>query len=57
MSVEFLEAPIDNERVSPHKHRIADYLQPKTLTMLLLGFSSGLALFSGWQYVRLLAAR
>lgn len=24
------------------KHRIADYLRPKTLTMLLLGFSSGL---------------
>ncbi len=33
---------MDNERVSPHKHRIADYLQPKTLAMLLLGFSSGL---------------
>jgi len=28
--------------VSPHKHRLADYLRPKTLTMLLLGFSSGL---------------
>ena len=28
--------------MSPNKHRIADYLQPKTLTMLLLGFSSGL---------------
>jgi len=28
--------------VSPHKHRIADYLRPKTLAMLLLGFSSGL---------------
>src|SRR6201998_3451187 len=40
--VEFREAPVDNERVSPHKHQIADYLQPKTLTMLLLGFSSGL---------------
>ena len=40
--VEFREAPIDNERVSPHKHRIADYLRPKTLAMLLLGFSSGL---------------
>src|SRR5246127_3179242 len=39
--VEFREAPVDNERVSPHKHRIADYLRPKTLTMLLLGFSSG----------------
>ena len=33
---------VDNERVSPHKHRLADYLRPKTLTMLLLGFSSGL---------------
>jgi MFS transporter, PAT family, beta-lactamase induction signal transducer AmpG len=33
---------VDNERVSPHKHRIADYLRPKTLAMLLLGFSSGL---------------
>src|ERR1700757_4780170 len=40
--VEFREAPVDNERVSPHKHRIADYLRPKTLAMLLLGFSSGL---------------
>jgi PAT family beta-lactamase induction signal transducer AmpG len=40
--VEFREAPIDNERVSPPKHRIADYLRPKTLAMLLLGFSSGL---------------
>jgi PAT family beta-lactamase induction signal transducer AmpG len=28
--------------VSPHKHRLADYLRPKTLAMLLLGFSSGL---------------
>src|SRR5262250_592761 len=28
--------------MSPHKHRIADYLRPKTLTMLFLGFSSGL---------------
>ena len=28
--------------MSPHKHRIADYLRPKTLAMLLLGFSSGL---------------
>jgi PAT family beta-lactamase induction signal transducer AmpG len=42
MSVEIREARVDNERVSPHKHRIADYLRPKTLTMLLLGFSSGL---------------
>jgi MFS transporter, PAT family, beta-lactamase induction signal transducer AmpG len=42
MCVEFPEAGIENECVSPHKHRIADYLRPKTLTMLLLGFSSGL---------------
>src|SRR5947209_4347479 len=27
---------------SPHKHRFADYLRPKTLSMLVLGFSSGL---------------
>jgi MFS transporter, PAT family, beta-lactamase induction signal transducer AmpG len=40
--VEFRGAPIDNERVSSHKHRITDYLRPKTLAMLLLGFSSGL---------------
>ena len=45
MSVEFREAPVDDEGVSPHKHRIADYLRPKTLTMLLLGFSSGLPFF------------
>jgi PAT family beta-lactamase induction signal transducer AmpG len=45
MSVEFREAPLDNERVNPHKHRIADYLRPKTLTMLLLGFSAGLPFF------------
>src|SRR5258708_13954841 len=45
MSVEFREAPVDNERVSLRKHRIADYLRPKTLTMLLLGFSSGLPFF------------
>ncbi|PYT95272.1 MAG: hypothetical protein DMG36_02700, partial [Acidobacteria bacterium] len=32
--VEALEAPVDNEGVSPHKHRIADYLRPKTLAML-----------------------
>jgi PAT family beta-lactamase induction signal transducer AmpG len=31
--------------VSPHKHRIADYLRPKTLSMLLLGFSSGLPFY------------
>lgn len=42
MSVEFGEARVENESVSPHKHRITDYLRPKTLTMLLLGFSSGL---------------
>jgi MFS transporter, PAT family, beta-lactamase induction signal transducer AmpG len=45
MSVEFPEAPIQNECVSPRKHRLADYLRPKTLTMLLLGFSSGLPFF------------
>jgi PAT family beta-lactamase induction signal transducer AmpG len=37
--------PIDNERVSPQKHRIADYLRPKTVAMLLLGFSSGLPFY------------
>jgi PAT family beta-lactamase induction signal transducer AmpG len=42
MSVEFAEAPVENEGVSPHKHRMTDYLRPKTLAMLLLGFSSGL---------------
>src|SRR5690348_1189464 len=36
---------IDNEAVSPQKHRIADYLQPKTLSMLVLGFSSGLPFY------------
>ena len=36
---------VDNEGVSPHKHRIADYLRPKTLSMLLLGFSSGLPFY------------
>src|SRR5262252_9355888 len=40
--VEFRGAPVDNEPVSLHKRRIADYLRPKTLAMLLLGFSSGL---------------
>src|SRR6201984_452040 len=45
MSVEVREAPVENEGVSPHKHRIADYLRPKTLTMLLLGFSSGLPFY------------
>jgi PAT family beta-lactamase induction signal transducer AmpG len=45
MIVEFPQAPRDNEGVNLHKHRIADYLRPKTLTMLLLGFSSGLPFF------------
>jgi len=45
MSVEFCEAPSQNEDVIPQKHRIADYLRPKTLTMLLLGFSSGLPFY------------
>ena len=36
---------MDNEGVSPHKHRLADYLRPKTLSMLLLGFSSGLPFY------------
>src|ERR1700692_3249009 len=45
MSVEFRVAPLDNERGSPHKNRIADYLRPKTLTMLLLGVSAGLPFF------------
>jgi PAT family beta-lactamase induction signal transducer AmpG len=31
--------------VSPRKHRIADYLRPKTVAMLLLGFSSGLPFY------------
>jgi len=44
-SVEFREVRRDNERVSPHKRRLADYLRPKTLTMLLLGFSSGLPFY------------
>src|SRR5882762_1577716 len=43
--VEFREARVHDESVSPHKHRIADYLRPKTLTMLLLGFSSGLPFY------------
>ena len=45
MSVEFRAAPIDHESVSPQKRRIADYMRPKTLTMLLLGFSSGLPFY------------
>ncbi|HET7108698.1 MAG TPA: MFS transporter [Candidatus Acidoferrum sp.] len=44
-SVEFPEAPLENQEVTPQKHRIADYLRPKTLTMLLLGFSSGLPFY------------
>ncbi|HEV2196800.1 MAG TPA: MFS transporter [Candidatus Acidoferrum sp.] len=36
---------MDNEAVSPQKHRLADYLRPKTVTMLLLGFSSGLPFY------------
>ncbi len=40
-----MRPPIDNERVSPPKHRIADYLRPKTVAMLLLGFSSGLPFY------------
>jgi PAT family beta-lactamase induction signal transducer AmpG len=31
--------------VSPQKHRITDYLRPKTLSMLLLGFASGLPFY------------
>src|SRR3974390_3740915 len=42
MSVEFVEAPVENEPAPPQKHRLADYLRPKTLAMLYLGFSSGL---------------
>jgi len=45
MRVEFREASVDDEDVSPHKHGVAGYLRPKTLTMLLLGFSSGLPFF------------
>jgi MFS transporter, PAT family, beta-lactamase induction signal transducer AmpG len=45
VSVEFRQAPLENEDVSPQKHRMADYLRPKTLTMLLLGFSSGLPFY------------
>jgi MFS transporter, PAT family, beta-lactamase induction signal transducer AmpG len=45
MSIEVRERPAENERVNPHKHRIADYLRPKTLAMLLLGFSSGLPFY------------
>jgi PAT family beta-lactamase induction signal transducer AmpG len=45
LSVEFREVAVDDKSVSPHKHRVADYLRPKTLTMLLLGFSSGLPFY------------
>ena len=45
MSIEVRESPVENERLNPHKHRIADYLRPKTLAMLLLGFSSGLPFY------------
>jgi len=45
MSVEFPAAGRQNETVTPQKHRLADYLRPKTLTMLLLGFSSGLPFY------------
>src|SRR5215471_18203207 len=45
MSVEYREARVENESVSPHNHRIADFLRPKTLAMLLLGFSSGLPFY------------
>ena len=45
ISVEFRESPLENECVSTQKHRIADYLRPKTLAMLLLGFSSGLPFY------------
>ncbi len=31
--------------MNSQKHRLADYLRPKTLTMLLLGFSSGLPFY------------
>jgi len=45
MRVEFREASVDDEGVSPHKYRVAGYLRPKTLAMLLLGFSSGLPFY------------
>jgi MFS transporter, PAT family, beta-lactamase induction signal transducer AmpG len=45
IGVEFRQAPTENEDVSPNKHRFSDYLRPKTLTMLLLGFSSGLPFY------------
>ena len=45
MNVEFREARTENKGLSPQRHRFADYLRPKTLTMLLLGFSSGLPFY------------
>jgi PAT family beta-lactamase induction signal transducer AmpG len=45
MTVEFCGAAVEDEGVSPQNRRIADYLRPKTLTMLLLGFSSGLPFY------------
>src|SRR5260370_22687868 len=36
---------MDNEGVSPDKDRLADFLRPKSLSMLLLGFSSGLPFY------------
>ena len=44
-SIVVRESPIQNERVTSHHHRLADYLRPKTLGMLLLGFSSGLPFY------------
>src|SRR5690349_21842682 len=40
--VVFRDAPVHNGHLTAHKHRITEYLRPKTLAMLLLGFSSGL---------------
>src|SRR5271170_1294909 len=45
MSIEVRKSPVETECVNPHKHRIADYLRPKTLAMLLLGLSSGLPFY------------
>jgi len=33
--------------VSPHKHRLADYLRPKTLAMLCSGFLQAFPLLVG----------
>jgi len=44
-ALRFAKLPSDNRGVSPLKHRMADYLRPKTLAMLLLGFSSGLPFY------------